>query len=123
MPLVWIFLLFSSGDIFVSRMMRARGLVLAVMFAVLIVQLLRERRCLLIFDNFESLMQPGAPTGTYRTGYADYGELIRALSEREHQSCLLLTSREKPASICTRVGRRASSSISSARIAVAAFSC
>ncbi|HJZ48035.1 MAG TPA: NACHT domain-containing protein [Roseiflexaceae bacterium] len=64
-----------------------------------LIQLLRERRCLLILDNFEAVMQPGAPTGTYRTGYAEYGELLRALSEREHQSCLLLTSREKPAEL------------------------
>jgi WD40 repeat protein/DNA-binding XRE family transcriptional regulator len=71
------------------------------------VQLLRERRCLLILDNFESLMQPGAPTGTYRTGYVEYGELIRALSEREHQSCLLLTSREKPAELGPLEGRSA----------------
>src|SRR5262245_24562396 len=70
-----------------------------------LIQLLRERRCLLILDNFESLMQPGAPTGTYRTGYAEYGELLRALSEREHQSCLLLTSREKPAELGAHEGR------------------
>lgn len=65
----------------------------------LLVQLLRERRCLLILDNFESIMQPGALTGTYRTGYADYGSLVQALSEREHRSCLLLTSREKPSEL------------------------
>src|SRR5262245_3750045 len=72
-----------------------------------LVQLLRERRCLLILDNFESLMQPGAPTGTYRTGYVEYGELLRAVSEREHQSCLLLTSREKPAELGPHEGRSA----------------
>src|SRR5262249_36599081 len=38
----------------------------------LLVQLLRKRRCLVILDNFESLLQPGALVGTYRTGYADY---------------------------------------------------
>src|SRR5690606_17542117 len=65
----------------------------------LLVQLLRERRCLLILDNFESIMQPGALTGTYCTGYADYGSLVQALSEREHRSCLLLTSREKPSEL------------------------
>jgi transcriptional regulator with XRE-family HTH domain len=70
-----------------------------------LVQLLRERRCLLLLDNVEALMQPGAPTGTYRTGYAEYGELIRALSEREHRSCLLLTSREKPAELGPLEGR------------------
>lgn len=62
----------------------------------LLVQLFRKRRCLLILDNLETIMQPGTLTGTYRTGYADYGELLRGLSERAHQSCLLLTSREKP---------------------------
>lgn len=65
----------------------------------LLVQLLRERRCLLILDNFESLMQPGELTGTYRTGYAEYGTLLQALSEREHYSCLMLTSREKPSEL------------------------
>lgn len=65
----------------------------------LLVRLLRERRCLLILDNFESILQPGALTGTYRTGYADYGMLIEALSGREHRSCLMLTSREKPAEL------------------------
>src|SRR5690606_14991679 len=58
-----------------------------------------ERRCLLILDNFESIMQPGALTGTYRTGYGDYGAFVQALSEREHRSCLLLTSREKPSEL------------------------
>jgi len=72
-----------------------------------LVQLLRERRCLLILDNFESLMEPAAPTGTYRTGYVEYRELIRALSEREHQSCLLLTSREKPSELVPHEGRAA----------------
>ncbi len=65
----------------------------------LLVRLLRQRRCLFILDNFESIMQPGALTGTYRTGYADYAMLVEALSEREHRSCLLLTSREKPSEL------------------------
>jgi len=72
----------------------------------LLIQLLRQRRCLLILDNFESLMQPSVVTGTYRTGYAEYGELLHALSEREHQSCLLLTSREKPAELGSLEGHR-----------------
>ena len=43
----------------------------------LLVQLFRERRCLLILDNLEAIMQPGTLTGTYRTGYAEYGTLVR----------------------------------------------
>ncbi len=71
----------------------------------LLVQRFRERRCLLVLDNLESIMQPGALTGTYRTGYAEYGVLLHALSEREHQSCLVLTSREKPAELGPLEGR------------------
>src|SRR5262249_14168437 len=43
-----------------------------------LVQLLRQRRCLLILDNFETLLQPDALSGTYRTGYADYSALLQA---------------------------------------------
>jgi WD40 repeat protein/transcriptional regulator with XRE-family HTH domain len=73
----------------------------------LLIQLFRQRRCLLILDNFESIMQPSVLTGTYRTGYDEYGALLRGLSEREHQSCLLLTSREKPAELGPPEGRTA----------------
>src|SRR5262249_49000789 len=73
----------------------------------LLVQLFRERRCLLILDNFESIMQPGALAGAYRSGYAEYGTLLHALSEREHRGCLLLTSREKPAELGLLEGRTA----------------
>jgi WD40 repeat protein/predicted ATPase/transcriptional regulator with XRE-family HTH domain len=62
----------------------------------LLVQRFREQRCLLILDNFETVLEPGTLSGTYRDGYADYGGLLQALSAREHQSCLVLTSREKP---------------------------
>src|SRR5262249_40412761 len=58
-----------------------------------LVQLLRQRHCLLVLDNLETIMQSGALTGTYRAGYADYGALLQRLSESEHGSCLLLTSR------------------------------
>ncbi len=51
---------------------------------------------LLIIDNFESIRQSGVCTGQYKEGYEDYGELIEAIGAREHNSCLLLTSREEP---------------------------
>jgi WD40 repeat protein/transcriptional regulator with XRE-family HTH domain len=73
----------------------------------LLIQLFRERRCLIILDNFEAILQPGTLTGTYRTGYGEYGSLLRALSERAHQSCLLLTSREKPSELGPQEGRSA----------------
>ena len=68
---------------------------------------LRQHRCLLVFDNVESILQPGSRPGHYREGYEDYGELIRRLGEAVHHSCLLLTSREKPGEIAQLEGRSA----------------
>jgi len=59
-------------------------------------ELLRQRRCLLILDNCESVMQSGERAGYYRAGYEDYGRLFKRIGEVNHQSCLLLTSRELP---------------------------
>ncbi len=53
---------------------------------------LRTIRCLIVFDNFESLLD----RGSYRDGYAGYSELLRRIATEHHASCLLLTSREKP---------------------------
>jgi WD40 repeat protein len=60
---------------------------------------LRQHRCLLLFDNFESVLEGGGQTGHYRPGYEGYGHLLRFLGERRHQSSILLTSREKPQEI------------------------
>ena len=56
---------------------------------------LRRQRCLLVFDNLESILEAG-PSGAYRAGYEPYGRLIEQLVERGHRSCVLLTSRERP---------------------------
>jgi WD40 repeat protein/transcriptional regulator with XRE-family HTH domain len=61
-----------------------------------VLQLLRQRRCLLVLDNFEALFEPGQEQGHYRDGLAGYARLLRAVGEAAHQSCLLLTSREAP---------------------------
>lgn len=57
---------------------------------------LRQQRCLVILDNAESILRSGDRTGRYRAGYEGYGELLRGLAETAHQSCLIVTSREKP---------------------------
>ena len=62
----------------------------------LLLEYLRQNRCLLILDNLEAILQEGAGAGLYRPGYEGYGELLRRVGESQHQSCLLLTSREKP---------------------------
>ncbi len=65
----------------------------------LLVEILGQHRCLIVLDNCESIFQGGVQVGQYRQGYADYGELFVTLGRIDHQSCLLLTSREKPTEI------------------------
>jgi WD40 repeat protein/transcriptional regulator with XRE-family HTH domain len=67
---------------------------------------LRERRVLLVLDNLEALLQEGGSGGHYRPGCEGYGPLLRRVGETAHQSCLLLTSREKPADLVSLEGRR-----------------
>ncbi len=67
---------------------------------------LRATRCLLVFDNFESILaQHPAHSATsqqhggYREGYVGYSELLRRIATEHHASCLLITSREKPTTL------------------------
>ena len=62
----------------------------------LIIQYLRKHRCLLILDKLEAVLKPKEPVGEYREGYEAYSRLINQIGETSHQSCLILTSREKP---------------------------
>jgi WD40 repeat protein/transcriptional regulator with XRE-family HTH domain len=58
--------------------------------------LLRQRRCLLILDNLETVFEPGASAARYRDDYVAYGDILRQFAETSHDSCLIGTSREKP---------------------------
>ncbi|ESA38603.1 wd40 repeat-containing protein [Leptolyngbya sp. Heron Island J] len=58
---------------------------------------LRQSRCLLILDNMETILHSGERAGSFCEDYADYGDLLKLLAETRHQSCVVLTSREKPA--------------------------
>jgi WD40 repeat protein len=60
-----------------------------------LIDYLRKHRCLIVLDNVEAILSE-APVGCCREGYEAYGELFKRLGEERHQSCLLLTSREKP---------------------------
>jgi len=60
---------------------------------------LRAQRCLLVLDNLETLLVSSDPKGNYLPGYEGYGRLIGRLAESAHQSCVLVTSREKPREI------------------------
>ena len=74
----------------------------------LLLRFLQERRCLLILDNCETILQAGMGTGAYRDGYQDYGRLFQRIGETMHQSCLLLTSREKLSEVARIEGRTSS---------------
>ncbi len=52
-----------------------------------LIECLRYSRCLLVLDNVESILL---------TEEGLYNDFFRALGEASHQSCILLTSREKP---------------------------
>lgn len=67
---------------------------------------LRRQRCLLILDNVETILSGGNQVGQYRPGYEGYGQLLRSMGEGLHQSCLLLTSREKPKEVALLEGEQ-----------------
>jgi len=70
-----------------------------------LMEYLRQYRCLLVLDNAESVLQSGEPGGQYRSGYERYGQLLRRVGDERHQSCVLLTSREKPIGWTAKEGK------------------
>ena len=76
-----------------------------------LVQYLNNHRCLLVLDNFESLLCDGnslddspSRAGCYQEGYEGYGELLRSVATGRHQSCLLLAGRERPRELTSLEG-------------------
>src|SRR5207249_9366324 len=67
---------------------------------------LQASRCLLVLDNLETLLASGDPEGNYLPGYEGYGRLIERLAESVHQSCVLVTSRERPRELEALEGAR-----------------
>ena len=61
----------------------------------LLIDYLRQYRCLIVLDNAETILQSDR-AGYYLDGYEGYGELIQRVGQTDHQSCFLLTSRERP---------------------------
>jgi len=69
-----------------------------------LIEYFRKSRCLLILDNFDTLLQHGQKIGTYLDSYEAYGEFLWRVGETNHQSCVLITSREKPAEVAALEG-------------------
>ena len=72
----------------------------------LLLSYLRQHRCLLILDGWETILASGDRFGSYRSGFEGYGELIERLGSEVHQSCLILNSREKPKEIVAYSGEQ-----------------
>ncbi|MEG4808278.1 NB-ARC domain-containing protein [Microcoleus sp. F8-D3] len=70
-----------------------------------LIQCLQKRRCLIILDEWEAVFFTEHLTGNYREGYQVYGEFLKQLGKSQHQSCLLLTSCEKPKEIAALEGQ------------------
>jgi DNA-binding CsgD family transcriptional regulator len=61
--------------------------------------LFQGSRCLLVLDNWDSILKKGDFAGQYEEKYKEYGLLLRKLAKEHQQSCLVITSREKPREI------------------------
>ena len=65
---------------------------------------LRQHRCLVVLDNLEAILQMGERAGRYRVGYEAYSYLLERIADGAHQSCVMITSREKPGGVSVREG-------------------
>lgn len=70
-----------------------------------LIDYLRQHRCLIVLDTATEIWQNGNLAGHYRKQYRDYGELLRRIGTEPHQSCLLLCTRDKPREIALLEGK------------------
>lgn len=70
-----------------------------------LMEYLRSRRCLLMLDNVEVILDRQR-VGQWSAGYEAYGQLLKTIGETPHQSCLLFTSREQPSEITLMEGKQ-----------------
>jgi hypothetical protein len=65
---------------------------------------LRQRRCLIVLEDVQTILSSGELAGQYESGYEDYGELLKRVGEVSHQSCMVLTSWEKLSTVSVMEG-------------------
>jgi len=65
---------------------------------------LQQYRCLIIFDNVETIFESQRRAGHYQAGYEPYGQLFRRIGQTAHQSCIVLTGREMPMELVPLIG-------------------
>ncbi|MEG4321674.1 MULTISPECIES: NB-ARC domain-containing protein [unclassified Microcoleus] len=66
-----------------------------------LIEYLREYRCLIILDDGQKILSSGQLAGNYKPGYENYGILFKLIGELSHNSCLILNSWEAPLDILT----------------------
>jgi hypothetical protein len=59
-------------------------------------EILRQHKCSIVLDGFESVFSPRSLAGKYKEGYHNYGQLLKDVGEINHQSSVIITSLEKP---------------------------
>jgi hypothetical protein len=74
----------------------------------LLLEHFREHRCLIILDDVDRLFSSGELAGNYTEEFREYRELFRRIWETNHQSCVLLLSREEPSEMAVMLGKNSS---------------
>jgi len=69
-----------------------------------LLEILRQKRCLIVLDDFEATLQDGELVGAYRQGCELYAELLQRVGAERHQSSLILIGREQPKEISMNQG-------------------
>ena len=71
-----------------------------------LLDLFRRNRCLLILDNYETVLADSLAT-TFQDDSSLYFQLLKLVGETKHQSCIIITSREKPGGLGILEGKSA----------------
>lgn len=59
-----------------------------------LIEQMRSRRCLIMLDGMEWVLQSQAFNGQYAEDYADYHDFLQTVGSSSHQSCVMITSLE-----------------------------
>lgn len=70
----------------------------------ILLECLRDRRCLIILDDVQCLFKDGQLVGHYKPEYQNYSKLFKLIGELTHNSCLLFNSWEPPLEVVTLSG-------------------
>jgi len=69
-----------------------------------LIEVLRQKRCLVVLDDFESTLQDGELVGAYRQGCEAHSDLLQRVGSERHQSSVILIGREQPKEISMHQG-------------------